>query len=106
MNTTTFFEIKPKNNNEKPGLLPEQVAKMLRMASPPGLKSDHKRNQPPVLQSKESRNRNSMGMSFDTDSESEDSESKSQKAKQKLTKKIEDTPPGFSNLIKRDFFNR
>ena len=71
---STFFEVR-KPTNEKPALLPEQIAKLLRMASPPGLKSENKRNLAQVQQTKESRNRNStMGMSFDSDSESEDSD--------------------------------
>ena len=101
---TTFFEVR-KPTNEKPALQPEQVAKMLRMASPPGLKTE-KRNAQPVQQSKESRNRNSMGMSFDSDSDSENSGSRSAREKQQQSKTKEDVRPGFSSLIKREFFNR
>lgn len=89
------------------------------MASPPGLKSEKKRNKAPAVESVSLMSRNNtFVMESDRESdlsdESENYEMEGGGSRRKLLiqgstirrKVVEDRPAGFSTLIKRDFFNR
>ena len=81
------------------------------MASPPGLKSDKKRNKAPVIKSVSQMSRNNTFV-MESENESDNSDEwvnqngGGKTMQSSLKKKVDDRPAGFSTLIKRDFFNR